>query len=1237
MLNWLKKLTGSGPVWLQSPYPAKELEWLAADFKRLDDRSPGIADRLMTYLALDEDQMVLPDIATIKDATALIKLRCDASASHDSTSAGLSKFFSQGTIRSVEFHLRLARTLNAIANTGRVSTECPGLNEDASWLAVYLMEAARVPRNIYPRKAKATLLAADELEAMLVHNGQPPSLLVRGAFWVNPAGFESVPYDWLFHVIPGMDQAIQRHPDTIRECLANPDHKRRSRVMISLMKASYPLSLCLDEVDKDATGTSKQAREIAQIWLAREPELAVPLIRRQVREGSSDQRYHAVRLLIQLEGGASHEFLRERVQEEKARPVVDEIQRLLNSAVSDSSPVEVIEAAQKLVLPALPGDLLADQKLDLRVLDELKECMVKTNQDWLSGWQKIQHQKWAPKIPNQMDASLATDWFDLLQTLSAKNLVMPEKPKNEAIWSDPFRTATKLDTFGAHPQFKLIHALRWCVILRPRMVEANYHFHNQATLPLERWLGRHGQFELRTLAAICEALGFPSNWIGECWLKAGHLNNVGISVVEPSQAWSYFAERLQMLREALGWLPVDPTRSLYRYYGDYLKANAWRVLTAFPVPPQGLVEGMWDVALGSSKTERLLAQTALQRAPGRDQRIIAALACGQMEQRAVAAEWLGRLKVAEAEAPLRQAVIKEKHDAPKAAMFTALERLGVPVEEFMDRKALQKDALKLTAKGLPPALAWFPVSQLPGVRWEDGTGTVPPEVITAWLIQACKLKTPVPGSLLRRYVATMKAADRETLGEYVLNSWLVEDVRLPTREECEAKARQMAQQYPQYYAQLSMSGQVAQHMAVLQRQPLGSANECKGILALAAACLGAGASAPAATFLKTWYGQRVHQCKALLQMLAWVEHPSAIQTLLAVGTRFRTKSIQEEAIRLAHEIAERNGWTLAELADRTIPSAGFDENGIQELDYGPRRFFLRLNADLETILEDAEQKPLKALPLPRKDDDDELAAAAKKSMSSARKVLKQVLNQQRANLYEAMCLQRCWRFEDWDVYLNRHPIVRHCCQKLVWMVSSGNGSEVVRLFRPIADGTLTDAEDNEVKLKPDEIVRLAHGVFLSADQQALWARHLEDYEVTPFFDQFNRKSPEIQGDKKECLELRDFEGWMGETFKLRSRATKLGYARGETGDGGWFNEYVKRFPTAGIQAVVEFSGNGLPEVNRQCATIALSFQPHGVGYGGVALPLSEVPNVLLTECWNDYRQMAADGTGYDPDWCNKCE
>src|SRR5262249_31229113 len=102
---------------------------------------------------------------------------------------------------------------------------------------------------------------------------------------------------------------------------------------------------------------------------------------------------------------------------------------------------------------------------------------------------------------------------------------------------------------------------------------------------------------------------------------------------------------------------------------------------------------------------------------------------------------------------------------------------------------------------------------------------------------------------------------------------------------------------------------------------------------------------------------------------------------------------------------------------------------------------------------------------------------------------------------------------------------------------------------------------------------------------------------------------------------------------------KLGYTRGAAEDGGWFYVYEKRFPTLGLQASIEFTGNGLPEQNRTVALRNLSFSSTAGGgrYQPSKLPLSKRRKALLSESYNDLRLIASEGTGFDPAWEKKSE
>ena len=102
-------------------------------------------------------------------------------------------------------------------------------------------------------------------------------------------------------------------------------------------------------------------------------------------------------------------------------------------------------------------------------------------------------------------------------------------------------------------------------------------------------------------------------------------------------------------------------------------------------------------------------------------------------------------------------------------------------------------------------------------------------------------------------------------------------------------------------------------------------------------------------------------------------------------------------------------------------------------------------------------------------------------------------------------------------------------------------------------------------------------------------------------------------------------------------AQKLGYTRGQTEDGGYFYEYFKRFPGSGIEVSIEFTGSRLPEKSKKVALKGLHFQKikKETGYYFYrfsSLTLNQVPTVLLSETWNDLKQIALSGSGYDPDW-----
>jgi hypothetical protein len=212
--------------------------------------------------------------------------------------------------------------------------------------------------------------------------------------------------------------------------------------------------------------------------------------------------------------------------------------------------------------------------------------------------------------------------------------------------------------------------------------------------------------------------------------------------------------------------------------------------------------------------------------------------------------------------------------------------------------------------------------------------------------------------------------------------------------------------------------------------------------------------------------------------------------------------------------------------------------------------------------------------------------------------------------------------------------MRGLIERLVWLGLDESGV-IIGAFRPTAEGDFTDAKDEPVDLSRFASIRLAHGALLDEASATAWDQHLSDYEVELLFRQFGRQLLRIKSEEAGRTEIVDRKGWLTDAFTIRGAATKVGYERGGALDGGFFNEYVKSFQSARINAIVEFTGNGLPEENVPAALIALRFERNlGPGGGSGVLKLGDVPPVLLSECWNDYRTMAAKAV-FDADWEKK--
>ena len=281
---------------------------------------------------------------------------------------------------------------------------------------------------------------------------------------------------------------------------------------------------------------------------------------------------------------------------------------------------------------------------------------------------------------------------------------------------DAFRTLLE------HPDFQLIHLVRFLAMIQGiRIPHARYSGIDwRATTYIEIYRRSHTpKITLVQLAEAIRGIGLPDEILREHVLGSF----VPVFRWEPESVWPFFSNKVNVLERAFEPAAGDFLSSWHRQFEF---DNALRLLAMFPQVPPALAGKLWELAIGTSKADRLRAQKAVIRLPDLPERLTQALAARSFQTRAVAAEWMGRLGDRRYVAPLHAAAKAEKQDAALDEILTALERLGEAIEPYLDRDKLQAEAQKGLKKGNPAGAGMVPLgapAQSPMARQRRrGTG-----------------------------------------------------------------------------------------------------------------------------------------------------------------------------------------------------------------------------------------------------------------------------------------------------------------------------------------------------------------------------------------------------------------------------------------------------------------------------------------------------------------------------------
>lgn len=1278
-MDWLKKLVQAGQNALKGHEAFKNPENLDKDLINavgayiglVSEDEPELGVALLRYIIDGTDEDVLLKLV----ASSKAKEKLGLVGTFQQAQAGCkarAQIWRGDRRASPEFWIRLA-TLIERCKINPLNVQSPL----TAWFSILFNEILDSYSSISSADKEKTyrwsmielckIIAAGELpdDVLVIPliDGQAHRTLRGATFYYYYGGTGIVDY------LADLDKYFNQHKEAIRAFLkqANPDQKVYALNVLS--QAEFDFAPMIDFLVELGTGSSKVVRDAALPLLISYGDKCLTSVQQVLSHGAAAERNEAVSLLWRVLGADSTEVLKKHLETEKSDRVKQTIEKFL--AVPDAVAALSIDKIELAPVDIKLGQCLISEEAKSYLHSYFQkgyEGSLRQYEKQLQQWDSPDRPKWMskPVEPEKMTQDLENQIIHFVEGKEKLLAVSPNKVSSLVQFA-----GAPMGDWLRPPGVELIHVVRLAYALRflnmnQRGNELHLWWNNLGTLELYR-SQCDKPFGLRELdAAVATLPGASPGAIAKNYLSSNSKWTTFCDW-EPESVWPVFAEYPSLLREVLS--PAAMKTASQDFWHSTKRNNVFRVLAMFPNVPGEYLHLLWDLALAEAKTERPAAQEALRRVPGKTAKIIVALCDGKAGVRAAAAEWLGKLGDKTAIEPIKKAFAKEKNEMVKGAFMLALDDLHADVDEFLNRDQLVEEAKVGLSKKRPKGMEWFPLESLPKMHWQDSGKELDPNIVQWWVVQSVQQKLPHCGPILRRYLKMCRSADVTALSRFVLRSWIARDTTTASAEDAAKLAQdetdKLWNQYGQHQYYIDAYGGKKENLykQIYQRVSndcLYSAVEQKGMLALVSVGGDGDCVKICEKFIRTWFGNRLAQCKSLIEVLSDIDHPLALQTLLAIANRFRTKAIKLLAEEQVKAIAEAQGWTLDELADRTIPDAGFerplDEAGepvgneaVLQLDFGPRQFEVRLNDELEPVIKaQGEAKALKSLPAPGKNDDPEKAAAAKKAFTDGKKVAKEVVKRQTERFYEALCTQRSWLFSDWQRYLAQHPIVGRLCVRLSWVAyaptveiaSDGSQKQFLACFRPLEDGSLTNENDEEVKLPENAIIVLAHTCNVTPEIAEAWIKHYKDYDVTPLFQQFGRATYNLPEEKKNATELSDFEGHLITTFKLRAKATKLGYLRGEAEDGGCFYLYRKSFTSLSIQAVLEFTGSYLPEQDIPAALVALHFvnlqgDREQSNWNASKMPLSKVPAVLLSECYNDIKQIAAEGSGFDPKWKEK--
>lgn len=240
----------------------------------------------------------------------------------------------------------------------------------------------------------------------------------------------------------------------------------------------------------------------------------------------------------------------------------------------------------------------------------------------------------------------------------------------------------------------------------------------------------------------------------------------------------------------------------------------------------------------------------------------------------------------------------------------------------------------------------------------------------------------------------------------------------------------------------------------------------------------------------------------VIDVLAAIGSNAAIAGLQAIARSSSNDKSRKIAQEVLDDVARDRGLTPAMLEDLSVPDLGLDSNGQMSLDFGPRKFVVAINANLEAILTDGDGNAQKTLPKPVKADNAHKAKTATAQWKEFKAALKGLASDQKKRFEHAMLSGREWDGATFKEIVAVHPLLSKMVRTLVWVTVRGKKPDAA--FRIDTDGRYVTADGAELTLDNEARVTLPHPLLLG-DKVETWLQIFAENKLTQPFPQLARK------------------------------------------------------------------------------------------------------------------------------------